>query len=79
ERRQAGGARGVFAGYRTLVSDRQFMALAVIPGLGQAVLMSYVGGSPFIFQEGYGLSHGQFSVLFAVTGLGLVLSAQVNA
>ncbi|MFE5339427.1 multidrug effflux MFS transporter [Isoptericola sp. NPDC056578] len=78
-RRQAGGARGVFAGYRTLVKDRQFMALAVIPGLGQAVLMSYVVGSPFIFQEGYGLTHGQFSVLFAVNGLGLVLSAQVNA
>jgi len=78
-RRQAGGARSVFAGYRTLVKDRQFMALAVIPGLGQAVLMSYVVGSPFIFQEGYGLTHGQFSVLFAVNGLGLVLSAQVNA
>jgi len=78
-RRQTGGARTVFAGYRTLVKDKQFMALAVIPGLGQAVLMSYVVGSPFIFQEGYGLSHGQFSVLFAVNGLGLVLSAQVNA
>ncbi|MFC8597754.1 MULTISPECIES: multidrug effflux MFS transporter [unclassified Isoptericola] len=78
-RRQAGGARSVFAGYRTLVRDKQFMALAVIPGLGQAVLMSYVVGSPFIFQEGYGLTHGQFALLFAVNGLGLVLSAQVNA
>ncbi|MGH3586633.1 MAG: multidrug effflux MFS transporter, partial [Pseudonocardia sp.] len=79
ERRQSGGLRSVFAGYGTLIRDKQFMALAVIPGLGQAVLMSYVVGSPFIFQQGYGLTHGQFSLLFAANGLGLVLSAQVNA
>ena len=80
ERRQTGGGLGhVFAGYRVLLRDRRFMALAVIPGLGQAVLMSYVVGSPFVFQEGYGLTHAQFSLLFALNGLGLVLSAQVNA
>jgi DHA1 family bicyclomycin/chloramphenicol resistance-like MFS transporter len=41
--------------------------------------MSYVVGSPFVFQEAYGLSHGEFALLFALNGLGLVLSAQVNA
>ncbi len=78
-RRQSGRLGSVFSGYRALVADRQFMALAVLPGLGMAVLMSYVVGSPFVFQEGYGLSHAQFSLLFALNGLGLVLSAQVNA
>lgn len=78
-RRRTGGARNVVAGYRTLLRDKQFMALAVVPGLGQAVLMSYVVGSPFVLQEGFGLTHGQFSLLFAVNGLGLVLSAQLNA
>jgi DHA1 family bicyclomycin/chloramphenicol resistance-like MFS transporter len=79
ERRQRGGARNVLGGYGVLLRDKHFMALAVIPGLGQAVLMSYVVGSPFVFQEYYGLSHTQFSLLFAINGLGLVLSAQVNA
>ncbi|MCA5892336.1 multidrug effflux MFS transporter [Isoptericola sp. NEAU-Y5] len=79
ERRQTGSLGSVFGGYRTLLRDRRFMALAVIPGLGQAVLMSYVVGSPFVFQTGYGLSHSEFALLFAVNGLGLVLSAQVNA
>ncbi len=78
-RRQSGRLGSVFSGYRTLLADRQFMALAVLPGLGMAVLMSYVVGSPFVFQEGYGLSHGEFALLFALNGLGLVLSAQVNA
>ena len=44
-----------------------------------AVLMSYVVASPFVLREGYGLSAGEFSLLFAVNGVGLVLGAQVNA
>lgn len=79
ERRRPAGARTVLRGYASLLRDRHFVALAVLPGLGQAVLMSYVVGSPFVFQEGYGLTHAQFSLLFALNGLGLVLSAQVNA
>jgi DHA1 family bicyclomycin/chloramphenicol resistance-like MFS transporter len=78
-RRTTGGAAGVLRGYRTLLRDRHFMALALIPGLAMGALLSYVVGSPFVFQQGYGLTHGQFSLLFAINGLGLVLSAQVNA
>ncbi|GAA4692459.1 multidrug effflux MFS transporter [Promicromonospora umidemergens] len=78
-RRTTGGASSVLRGYRTLLRDKHFMALALIPGLGMGVVMSYVVGSPFVFQQGYGLTHGQFSLLFAINGLGLVLSAQVNA
>lgn len=77
--RTTGGAFSVLRGYRTLLRDRHFMALALIPGLAMGALLSYVVSSPFVFQEGYGLTHGQFSLLFAVNGLGLVLSAQVNA
>lgn len=79
ERRRHGGLKSVMGGYLSLIKDRHFVALAVIPGLGMAVLMSYVVGSPFVLQEGYGLSDGQFAALFAMNGIGLVLSAQVNA
>ncbi len=79
ERRATGGARSVVGGYGHLLRDRHFMALALLPGLGMAVLMSYVVTSPFVFQEVYGLSHGQFSLLFALNGVGLVASAQLNA
>ncbi|GII99576.1 DHA1 family bicyclomycin/chloramphenicol resistance-like MFS transporter [Sediminihabitans luteus] len=78
-KRRTGGARSVLRGYASLFKDRHFVALAVLPGLGMAVLMSYVVGSPFVLQEGYDLTHAQFSVLFAVNGVGLVISAQVNA
>jgi DHA1 family bicyclomycin/chloramphenicol resistance-like MFS transporter len=79
ERRRQGGLGAALSGYRKLVKDRHFMALAILPGLGVAVLMSYVVASPFVLREGYGLSSHQFSLLFAINGIGLVAGAQVNA
>ncbi|MCR6689250.1 Bcr/CflA family efflux MFS transporter [Cellulomonas sp.] len=78
-RRRDGGLRTALSGYRRLLRDRHFVALAIMPGLGNAVLMSYVVGSPFVLQEGYGLSSHEFSLLFALNGVGLVAGAQVNA
>ena len=77
--RTTGGARRIFGGYLRLLRDRHFLALAVLPGLSFGVLMSYVVASPIVFQQEFGLSHGQFSLLFAANGIGLVLAAQVNA
>jgi DHA1 family bicyclomycin/chloramphenicol resistance-like MFS transporter len=79
ERRRGPGLRAALSGYRHLLRDRHFLALAVLPGLGVAGLMSYVVGSPFVLREGYGLSAHQFALLFAVNGVGLVAGAQVNA
>ncbi len=78
-RRTTAGLGGALRGYRSLLSDRHFVALAVIPGLAMGALISYVVGSPFVLQEGYGLSEQQFALIFAVNGIGLVLGAQVNA
>ncbi|MCC9178254.1 multidrug effflux MFS transporter [Arthrobacter sp. zg-Y750] len=78
-RRRTKGGASTFSGFRVLLRDRQFLALAAIPGLGMAVIMSYVVGSPFVFQEGYGLSPGQYALVFAINGVGMVISAQLNA
>ena len=78
-RRRVTGPRGALTGYLGLLRDRHFLALAVLPGLGMAVIMSYVVGSPFVLQTEYGLSEGQFAVVFAMNGVALVLSAQLNA
>lgn len=79
DRRRVAGPRGALAGYLGLLRDRHFLALAVLPGLGMAVIMSYVVGSPFVLQTEYGMSEGQFAVIFALNGVALVLSAQLNA
>jgi DHA1 family bicyclomycin/chloramphenicol resistance-like MFS transporter len=79
DRRRGPGLRAALSGYRALLRDRHFIALAVLPGLSVAGLMSYVVGSPFVLREGYGLSSHEFALLFAVNGVGLVAGAQVNA
>ncbi|RZU62445.1 multidrug effflux MFS transporter [Zhihengliuella halotolerans] len=70
---------GVLRSYGALLRDRRFIALAIVPGLGMAVILSYVVGSPFVFQEEFGLTPGQFALLFALNGCALVGSAQINA
>ncbi|MFF3037301.1 multidrug effflux MFS transporter [Arthrobacter citreus] len=66
-------------GYRILLRDRRFLAFAVIPGLSMGIIMSYVVGSPFVMQEEYGLSPAAFALIFAVNGVAMVVSSQVNA
>ena len=79
ERRRVGGLRVAGAGYLSLLRDRHFLGLALMPGLTFAVLMSYVVGSPFVLRDGYGLTQTQFALIFAINGIGLVGGAQVNA
>jgi len=68
-----------FAGYGTLLRDRYFVALAMVPALFSVVLMTYVIASPFVLQEQYGLSKMGFALAFAINGVGLIGGAQVNA
>lgn len=79
ERRRPAGIRTALTGYWTLLRDRHFVAYALVPGLSFGVTMSYVVGSPFVLQEEYGMSAGQFAATFALVGLGLVIASQTNA
>lgn len=79
ERRLQGPPLAALRSYRVLMRDRQFVSFALLPGLGMAAIFAYVAASPFVIRQGYGLTEQQFALLFAVTGLGLVIGAQVNA
>jgi DHA1 family bicyclomycin/chloramphenicol resistance-like MFS transporter len=79
ERRGARSVRSLTRGYAGLGRDRTFVALAVVPGLGQAALMAWVVSSPFLVMETYGLSPAIFPIVFAAGGICLVGGAQVNA
>jgi len=78
-RRRSQGVLGALRGYRHLFRDRLFIAFAILPGIGLTVVMGYVTGAPFVFQEGYGLTEHQFALLFALNGMGMVIAAQINA
>ena len=77
--RRIAQARTTWRGYPDLLRDRHFVALAIVPALMGAMLMSYIVASPFVLRQGYGLTSLQFSLIFAANGLGLVGGAQLNA
>jgi DHA1 family bicyclomycin/chloramphenicol resistance-like MFS transporter len=78
ERRSQPSFAASRAAYRTLLSDRSYLALIMVGGLMFATLFSYVSGGPFLFQDRFGLSAQQFAAVFAANGVGITLLAQVN-
>jgi MFS transporter, DHA1 family, multidrug resistance protein len=79
ERRIPSGLGSSLSGYAMLLRDRQFVALALLPGLGLAVIMSYVTGSPFVFQGEYGLTAQQFALVFGLGATSMMVGSQLNA
>lgn len=68
-----------FRGYREALTDRQFVALALLPGLALAVVMSYVTGSTFVFQREYGLDPTGFAIAFGTGATSMLVGSQANA
>lgn len=79
ERRTRSGVRSVLRGYLSVIGDREFMALALLPALGMSTILSYVSGAPFVLQLQFGLSPQQFALVFGLNGLGGIIASQVNA
>jgi DHA1 family bicyclomycin/chloramphenicol resistance-like MFS transporter len=77
--RHTGGLRATTGVFGTLLRDRVFVGYSLAQGLGAAMMFCYIAGSPFVLQEIHGLSEQQFSVVFAVNALGIVLFAQLSA
>lgn len=77
--RHGGGLRAMTGVFGRLLRDRVFVGYTLAQGLGAAMMFCYIAGSPFVLQEIHGLSEQQFSVVFAVNALGIVLFAQASA
>ncbi|PAQ14651.1 MFS transporter [Bacillaceae bacterium SAOS 7] len=63
--------------FRVLLKNRSFMGLALTQALIMASMFAYIAGSPFVLQNIYGVTPQQFSILFAINGGGIILTAQV--
>lgn len=78
ERRRSDGLRQTLAVGADLVRSRSFVGYALAAGLGTACLLTYIAASPFVLQDGYGVSAQVFSVVFAVNAVGIVLAGQIG-
>jgi MFS transporter, DHA1 family, multidrug resistance protein len=78
ERRSSGEVPAVLRTYRSLVTDREFVVLALVAALGMSALFAYIAGSSFVLQEQYGLSQQAFALLFGAGAVAIIGAAQVN-
>ena len=69
---------GTLATYGKLLKDRLFMGYALSQGLVTAAMFAYISGSPFVLQNIYGASPQQFSLFFAINGIGIIIASQVT-
>jgi len=78
ERRSTGGLADLARTTRILSTDRIYLGYALSQALAFAAMFSYIAGSPFVLQDGYGVSPTVFSLLFGLNAAGLIATSQVN-
>ena len=79
ERRHTGGLRSTGRAFIDLARDRVFAGYALTVAFAYASLFGYISGSPFALQEVYGLTATQFSLVFALNAVGMIVLGLLNA
>jgi DHA1 family bicyclomycin/chloramphenicol resistance-like MFS transporter len=77
-RRSPGGLADTARTARTLFADRTYLGYALAQAFAFAALFSYISGSSFVLQDGYGVSPTVFSLLFGLNACGLIVLSQAN-
>jgi DHA1 family bicyclomycin/chloramphenicol resistance-like MFS transporter len=62
-----------FKSLGSMFGKRRFMLIALTQGLVFGSLFSYISASSFVFQTYFHMTVGQFSMLYAINGLGIIL------
>ncbi|MGE1561479.1 multidrug effflux MFS transporter [Pantoea septica] len=79
ERRSQGSIFSAWAALGQVVIHRPFMGFCLTQAFMMSGMFAYIGASPFVLQQIYGLSPQAFSFCFAANGIGLVIASQTSA
>ena len=79
ERRRASTPRGLLRGYRNVLRDRIYVGLVLFAGFQISALFVYLNTVPFLYQETFGLSEGEFGLAFAMSATLSWLGVQVGS
>ncbi|WP_158782898.1 multidrug effflux MFS transporter [Pantoea sp. BAV 3049] len=79
ERRSQGSIFSAWAALGQVIKHRPFMGFCLTQGFMMSGMFAYIGASPFVLQQIYGLSPQAFSFCFAANGFGLILASQTSA
>lgn len=72
ERRVPSNLKATFSNFAAILKDKQFTGYALAQGFLIGGVFAYVSGTPFIYQNIYGVSPQVFSLLFGMNGIGLI-------
>ncbi len=67
EKRRASTPRGLLRGYRNVIRDRIYVGLVLFAGFQISALFVYLNTVPFLYQQTFGLSEGEFGLAFAMS------------
>ncbi|WHY71740.1 Bcr/CflA family multidrug efflux MFS transporter [Fictibacillus enclensis] len=77
EKRTPSDPLQVIRNFGSLLKNRQFLGYAFTQGFIIAGIFAYVSGTPFVYQNIYGVSPQVFSILFGINGFALMLGSQL--
>ncbi|PIC76567.1 MFS transporter [Sporosarcina sp. P19] len=78
EERAESGMLAVVKTFSGLLKDKWFIGIALTQGLIMSSMFAYIAGSPFVLQNIYGVTAQQFSLFFALNGVGIITAAQLT-
>jgi DHA1 family bicyclomycin/chloramphenicol resistance-like MFS transporter len=62
--------------YRSVLSDRVFVGIAIVGAANFTGLFSYLSASSFVFQQIYSFNPQEYGLLFAVNSIGIIIGVQ---
>ncbi|MCY9697186.1 multidrug effflux MFS transporter [Paenibacillus alginolyticus] len=77
ERRSPSNFAQQLRNYGSLLRDRSFTGYMLAQGIMIAGVFAYVSGTPFIYQNIYGVSPTVFALLFGSNGISLIIGSQL--
>ena len=77
-RRSAAGGTRLLAGFGVVLRDKIFLGWVIGGTCVSAAMFGYISASPFLLQNGFGLTETQFSLCFAGNALGIVTMSQLG-
>lgn len=76
--RLSGGLGPTLRSFAVVLRDRVYVGYTLAGCLVTAAMFGYISGSPFMMQDGFGLTPQWFSVMFAANGAGIVAQTWIG-
>ena len=78
ERRTRLGVGNLMARFAAVLRDRGFLAYALMGGFGMFGMFAYIGGSPPVLIQRFGLTPPHYGMVFGLSAAMFILASQIN-